>query len=161
MVTPSLDVALRVNSRWRRVSLKLESYNLTDSIKCRTARGLVEDLEGAGRLRPWIKLIESTSGNLDVALALLSREYDYLFTAVTDPKTNPALLDRIRNPGANVVCVTERDTTAGCLLSRPATVRDFLTAQPDTIRPNQYENPSQPARTLPADSTRDIQWPGD
>jgi cysteine synthase A len=144
MVTPLLDVALQVNSKWRRVSLKLESYNLADSIKYRTAQGLVEDLEGAGRLSPGIKLIESTSGNLGVALALLGREYDYRFTAVTDPKTDPTVVDRIRNLGANVVCVTEPDTTGGYLLSRLATVRDLLAAQPDAIWPNQYENPSNP-----------------
>jgi 2,3-diaminopropionate biosynthesis protein SbnA len=144
MATPLLDIALQVNSKWRRVSLKLESYNLADSIKYRTAQGVVEDLERADRLRPGIKLIESTSGNLGVALALLSREYDYRFTAVTDPKTDPTVLDRIRSLGANVVCVTEPDTTGGYLLSRLATVRDFLAAQPDAVWPNQYENPSNP-----------------
>ncbi|SRR6266487_2528302 len=144
MVTPLLDIALQVNSKWRRVSLKLESYNPGGSIKYRTAQGLVDDLERAGRLRPGITLIESTSGNLGVALALLSREYDYRFTAVTDPKTDPAVLDRIRSLGAQVICVTEPDTAGGYLLSRLAAVRDFLAAQPDAIWPNQYENPSNP-----------------
>lgn len=144
MMTPLLDIALQVNSKWRRVGLKLESHNLGGSIKYRTAQGLVEDLQRAGQLRPGKTLIESTSGNLGVALALLSREYDYHFTAVTDPKTDPAVLERIRNLGAQVICVTEPDSSGGYLLSRLATVRDFLTTQPDAVWSNQYENPSNP-----------------
>jgi|SRR6185437_13055171 len=144
MMTPLLDIALQVNSKWRRVSLKLESYNPAGSIKYRTAQGLVEDLERAGRLRPGITLIESTSGNLGVALALLSSEYGYRFTAVTDPKTDPTVLDRIRNLGAQVICVNEPDTAGGYLLTRLAAVRDFLAARPEAIWPNQYENPSNP-----------------
>lgn len=143
-MTPLLDIALQVNSKWRRVSLKLESYNPGGSIKYRTARGLVEDLARTGQLRPGITLIESTSGNLGVALALLSKEYDYRFIAVTDPKTDPTVLDHIRNLGAQVICVTGPETSGGYLLSRLATVRDFLTAQPEAIWPNQYENPSNP-----------------
>jgi 2,3-diaminopropionate biosynthesis protein SbnA len=144
MMTPLLDIALQVNSKWRRVSLKLESYNLGGSIKYRTARGLVEDLERADRLRPGITLIESTSGNLGVALALLSKEYDYRFAAVTDPKTDPAVLDHIRSLGAQVICVTEPDARGGYLLTRLARVRDLLRAQPEAIWPNQYENLSNP-----------------
>lgn len=144
MMTPLLDIALQVNSTWRRVSLKLESYNRGGSIKYRTALGLVEDLQRAGRLRPGKMLVESTSGNLGVALALLSEEYDYRFTAVTDPKTDPAVLDRIRSLGAEVICVTEPDSSGGYLLSRLAMVRDFLVAEPDVVWPNQYENPSNP-----------------
>jgi N-(2-amino-2-carboxyethyl)-L-glutamate synthase len=144
MVTPLLDIALQVNSKWRRVGLKLESYNPGGSIKYRTAQGLVADLQRAGRLRPGVTLIESTSGNLGVALALLSGEYDYRFTAVTDPKTDPTVLDRIRSLGAQVISVTEPDKAGGYLLTRLAAVRDFLAAQPDAIWPNQYENPSNP-----------------
>lgn len=145
VMTPLIDIALQVNSKWRRVSLKLESYNPGGSIKYRTAQGLVENLKRAGLLRPGITLIESTSGNLGVALALLSREYDYHFTAVTDPKTDPTVLDRIRRQGAHVICVTEPDTAGGYLLSRLAAVRDFLAAQPDAIWPNQYENLANPS----------------
>lgn len=144
MMTPLLDIALKVNSKWRRVSLKLESYNLGGSIKYRTALGLVTDLEQAGHLRPGITLVESTSGNLGVALALLSKEYDYRFTAVTDPKTDPTVLDRIRSQGAQLISVTEPDASGGYLLTRLAAVRDFLATQPDAIWPNQYENPSNP-----------------
>lgn len=144
MMTPLLDIALHVNSRWRHVSLKLESYNPGESIKYRTAQGLVENLKQAGRLWPGITLIESTSGNLGVALALLSTEYDFRFTAVTDPKTDPTVLDRIRSLGAQVICVTEPDKAGGYLLSRLAKVRDLLAEQPDAIWSNQYENPSNP-----------------
>lgn len=145
LVTPLLNVALQINSRWRCVGLKLESYNPGGSIKYRTAQGLVADLKKVGRLRPGMTLIESTSGNLGVALAMLSKEQGYRFTAVTDPKTDQTVLDRMRDLGAHLIRVTEPDRAGGYLLSRLSAIRDFLAARPDAIWPNQYENPANPA----------------
>jgi hypothetical protein len=69
--TPLVDVALRVDGRWRRVGLKLESHNPAGSIKDRTAYSLIRSLECMEELRPGDRLVESTSGNLGVALALI------------------------------------------------------------------------------------------
>lgn len=144
-MTPLLNVALRIGSRWRRIGLKLESYNPSGSIKYRTALGLIEGLEQSEKLKRGGLIIESTSGNLGVSLALLSQERGYRFIAVTDPKTDPAVLELIQRLGAQVIRVTEPDTAGGYLLSRLATVRNFLASHPEAIWPNQYENPSNPA----------------
>jgi cysteine synthase A len=143
-VTPLRDVALHIDSKWRRVGLKLESHNLSGSIKYRTAQGLIMGLEECNQLQPGKLIVESTSGNLGVALALLSRERGYRFTAVTDPKTDPTVIERIKDMGAQVICVTEPDTAGGYLLSRLMTVHQFLSEEPGAIWPNQYENPSNP-----------------
>jgi cysteine synthase A len=144
-LTPLVDVVLRIGPQWRHVGLKLESHNPGGSIKYRTARGLVKSLEEQGRLRTGASLVESTSGNLGVALALLSRARGYRFTAVTDPKTDPVVLERIEGLGARVMRVTEPDMAGGYLLSRLSAVRKLLAQEPGTIWPNQYENPSNPA----------------
>jgi cysteine synthase A len=143
--TPVQDVALRAGSRWCRVGLKLESCNPSGSIKYRTSVGLLSSLERCGQLEPGTRIIESTSGNLGVALALLCRARGYRFTAVTDPKTDPAVLERIAWLGAQVIRITEPDTAGGYLLSRLSAVRRLLADDAGAVWPNQYENPANPS----------------
>lgn len=142
--TPIVDIALKIESRWRKVGLKLESHNPSGSIKYRTACGLMSALEASGRLVPGAHLVESTSGNLGVALAFLSQERNYRFTAVTDPKTDPVVLERIQSMGAVVISVREPDEAGGYLLSRLAMIRRLLAEDEGLIWPNQYENPANP-----------------
>src|SRR3954468_22189447 len=92
------------------VFLKLEGFNVTGSIKIKTAIALVEDLERRGIARPGeTVLIESSSGNLGVALALVCAEKGYEFICVTDPNANRAALKGIALYGAEVIEVQERD----------------------------------------------------
>jgi len=142
--TPIVDIALKIGSRWRRVALKLESHNPSGSIKYRTARGLIKALEVSGRLAPCTHIVESTSGNLGVALAFLSQERNYRFTAVTDPKADPVMLEHIQSMGAVVICVQEPDEAGGYLLSRLAMIRRLLAEDRALVWPNQYENPANP-----------------
>jgi N-(2-amino-2-carboxyethyl)-L-glutamate synthase len=142
--TPIADITLEIGSRWRKVGLKLESYNPSGSIKYRTACGLIAALEMAGRLAPGTHLVESTSGNLGVALAFLSQARGCRFTAVTDPKADPAVLEHIQSMDAFVIIVREPDKAGGYLLSRLAMIRQLLAEDPASVWPNQYENPANP-----------------
>jgi N-(2-amino-2-carboxyethyl)-L-glutamate synthase len=142
--TPIVDITLKIESRWRKVGLKLESHNPSGSIKYRTACGLITSLERSGRLGPGTHVVESTSGNLGVALAWLSQARDYRFTAVTDPKADPVIVEHIRSMGAAVITVTEPDEAGGYLLSRLEMIRRMLADDRALIWPNQYENPANP-----------------
>lgn len=142
--TPIVDIALKIGSRWRKVGLKLESHNPSGSIKYRTARGLIKALEASGRLAPGMPLVESTSGNLGVALAYLCQARGYRFTAVTDPKADPVMLEHMQSMGAVVITVTEPDEAGGYLLSRLAMIRRLMGEDSAWIWPNQYENPANP-----------------
>src|SRR4051794_39814693 len=93
--TPIVDVALRIGGARRVVGLKLEGFNPGGSIKARTAASLVASLESDGLLRPGDTLVESTSGNLGVALALICAQRGYSFVAVVDPKIDPSVIDRM------------------------------------------------------------------
>ncbi len=142
--TPLVDVGLRIDDQWRTVGLKLESYNLAGSIKDRTAYALIRSLESVNALCAGDRLVESTSGNLGLALALMSRERGYSFTAVVDPKVDPLVVDAMRGFGADVVRVDERDHTGGYLLTRLDAVRRMV-LEDGLIWPNQYGNPANPA----------------
>ncbi len=142
--TPLVDVRLRIDGRWRGVGLKLESCNPAGSIKDRTAYALVRSLERMDRLHQGDRLVESTSGNLGVALAMISRERGYSFTAVVDPKVDPLVVDRMTSFGAEVVLTAEPDDTGGFLLSRLEVVRQMVSDE-GMIWPDQYANPANPA----------------
>jgi cysteine synthase A len=142
--TPIIDIGLKIRSRWRQVGLKLESHNPSGSIKHRTARSLIKALGVSGRLAPGAHLVESTSGNLGVALAFLGQERHYKFTAVTDPKADPAMLEHMRLMGAGVISVEEPDEAGGYLFARLAMIRRLLDEDPALVWPNQYENPANP-----------------
>jgi len=71
-----------------RLWAKLESQNPTGSIKDRIARAMVDDAEKAGRLGPGATLIEPSSGNTGIALALIARVRGYRVVVVMPANTS-------------------------------------------------------------------------
>jgi 2,3-diaminopropionate biosynthesis protein SbnA len=136
--TPMRRVEIECNGRITTVHLKLESANPGGSIKDRTALGLIFDAIRRGYLTEGKTVIESTSGNLGVAAALICEELGYPFIAVIDPKTTAENIAKIRAYGATVVCVEEPDETGGYLLSRLRYIERRLRLEPGLVWLNQY-----------------------
>ncbi|MEY4766470.1 MAG: 2,3-diaminopropionate biosynthesis protein SbnA [Pseudomonadota bacterium] len=125
-----------------RVWLKMEKYHPTGSIKYKTALEILDSLEAEGRLHPGDHIVESSSGNLGVALAWLCRQRGYRFTCVVDPNGLADNMRRIREHGGVTAMVTQRDPGGGYLAARLARVRELLAADPGAIWTNQYANPA-------------------
>jgi N-(2-amino-2-carboxyethyl)-L-glutamate synthase len=145
--TPLLNVGLRLNGQLRIIRVKLECTNPTGSVKDRTAFGLVRDCLEQGRLEKGSVLIESTSGNLGVALAFVAQRLGLEFIAVIDPKTSVENIVRMRQLGARIERVLEPDSEGGYLLSRLSRVRQILADDSERrmIWTDQYSNPANPA----------------
>ncbi|MGW0393050.1 pyridoxal-phosphate dependent enzyme [Streptomyces sp. NPDC003042] len=141
--TPVVRLRLNVDGTPRMLWLKLEAYNSYGSIKGRTALALWYDV--ADRVDPRAGLVESTSGNLGLALAAIAAAHRVPFTAVVDPRTSAALLHDVRALGARVITVEAPDGAGGFLLNRLSRVQDLLAGQPKLVWPNQYANPANPA----------------
>lgn len=75
------------------VLLKMEQYNPTGTAKIRMARNMVDEAEAQGLLTPGGWLVEATSGNTGIGLALIAAERGYKFTAVVD---NHSSVDKLR-----------------------------------------------------------------
>lgn len=142
--TPLVDLRVPLLGEQVRLSLKLEGCNRLGSIKERAATAMLGDLERRGLLVPGACIVESSSGNLAVALASLCRERGVRFLAVADPKMTAENLRRLRAVDAEVLIVEEGDRTGGYLLTRLATVRRLLAEHPSYLWTNQYANPANP-----------------
>ena len=141
--TPLVPLRLAIGGSERRLLLKLEGECPGGSIKDRTARGLLAELERSGRLRTGSILVESTSGNLGVSLARLARARGYGFVAVVDPKTTPENLSCMRALGARIEHVTRPDPTGGYLLSRLARVEELCSSE-QLVWTDQYSSSANP-----------------
>ncbi|GAA5111683.1 2,3-diaminopropionate biosynthesis protein SbnA [Haloechinothrix salitolerans] len=124
----------------REVLAKLELMNPGGSMKDRSARHIVASGLADGAIRPRSTLVESSSGNFGIALAMAARVHDLRFVCVIDPKTTSANATILRRLGATVEMVTEPDESGGYLHTRIARVKELVTTTPDAVWINQYAN---------------------
>lgn len=142
--TPIKSIVVRTVDGTYRLQLKLEGMNPFGSIKDRTADALVKDVERRGLLRPGSTIVESTSGNLGVALAAICRLRGYRFVAVVDPKVTPENLARMRAQGAILEVVGEADEHGSYLSTRVRRVREICASSDKYQWTAQYTNPANP-----------------
>ncbi|MFF4156092.1 2,3-diaminopropionate biosynthesis protein SbnA [Streptomyces sp. NPDC001678] len=124
------------------VFLKLEGLNPAGSVKLKTAVALVESLEREGALHTGSHVIESSSGNLGVALSVVCAAKGYPLTVVTDPNASRHSLRVMRSLRTEVVEVTTRDAQGGFLNTRINYIHRRLAEDPTLVWLNQYANPA-------------------
>ncbi|MEV6608030.1 2,3-diaminopropionate biosynthesis protein SbnA [Kutzneria sp. NPDC051319] len=122
--------------------LKCEAFNFAGSIKLKAAAEMVAAAERDGLLRPGSTLVESSSGNLGVALSMLAASRGYGFVCVTDSRCNLSTRRLMESLGAQVHVVTEPDADGGFLGARIAYVRALCAADNKYLWLNQYANPN-------------------
>jgi N-(2-amino-2-carboxyethyl)-L-glutamate synthase len=142
--TPMEPIYLVLGGMPRQIHLKLESENPTGSVKDRTGYGLLHALETQGLLRTESVVIESTSGNLGVALSFLCKLKGYRFIAVIDPKTTPEIIARMQALDAELDLIQQPDENGGYLLSRLARVHELCERFDEYVWTDQYSNPANP-----------------
>jgi cysteine synthase A len=132
---------LRFFARGHDVFLKLEEFNVSGSIKVKTAIGLIEDLERRGIAKPHeTVIVESSSGNLGIALSLVYAVKGYKFIWVTDSNSTRANIRGMELCGATVLVVKNRDPDGGFLRSRFKAIEEILQSEPNAVWLNQHNN---------------------
>ncbi|MGA4881001.1 2,3-diaminopropionate biosynthesis protein SbnA [Streptomyces lydicamycinicus] len=122
--------------------LKCEGFNFTGSVKQKAALEMVEAAEEAGRLSPGSVLVESSSGNLGVALSVIAASKGYRFVCVTDSRCNLASKRLMEALGATVHTIAEPAPEGGFLGARIAYVRKLCEEDARYVWLNQYVNPA-------------------
>jgi cystathionine beta-synthase len=123
------------------VLAKVESFNPGNSIKDRMAVKMVEDAEKDGRLKPGGTIVEGTSGNTGMGLALAAIVKGYKLICVSTDKQSKEKFDVLKAVGAKViVCPTNVD--ADDPRSYYSTSKRIADETPNSWYVNQYDNPS-------------------
>lgn len=121
--------------------LKCEGFNFAGSIKLKAATQMVEAAERAGVLRPDAIIVESSSGNLGVALSMIAASKGYQFLCVTDSRCNLSTRRLMEALGSRVHVITESDPERGLLGARLDYVRNLCASDARCVWLNQYTNP--------------------
>ena len=120
---------------------KLESFNPGGSAKDRSAYSILFHAREDGRINDDTVIIESSSGNLGIALAQICKLWKQRLICVVDPKITPQNKKLLKAYGAELDCVTEPDEVTGEFLqSRLNRVKELLQEIPNSYWPNQYSN---------------------
>jgi cystathionine beta-synthase len=123
------------------VLAKVETFNPGNSAKDRMAVKMVEDAEADGRLQPGGTIIEGTSGNTGMGLALVAIVKGYKLICVITDKQSKEKMDILRAVGAKViVCPTDVEPTDA--RSYYSVSRRLAEETPNSWYVNQYDNPS-------------------
>ena len=124
----------------RSIFLKCEGFNFAGAVKLKAATEMVEAAEREGRLGRGSTLIESSSGNLGVALSMIAASKGYRFICVTDSRCNLALNRLMATFGAEVQIIIEPDPVTGFLGARLDRVREIADSDKRIVWLNQYTN---------------------
>ena len=123
------------------VLAKVEYFNPGNSVKDRMALKMIEDAEADGRLKPGGTIVEGTSGNTGMGLALAAIVKGYKLICVSNDKQSPTKFDVLRAVGAEVV-VCPTDVPADDPRSYYSTSKRIAEETPNAWYVNQYDNPS-------------------
>lgn len=139
--TPLVQISSRVNSGAARVLAKVEFFNPGGSVKDRIALAMVEAAEASGKLHPGATIIEPTSGNTGVGLALVSAVKGY-HLVLTMPETMSVERRKLAAAyGAEIVLTPGSEGMKGAI----AKANEIAEERRGVIL-QQFENPANPAR---------------
>ncbi|WP_246550320.1 PLP-dependent cysteine synthase family protein [Photorhabdus caribbeanensis] len=126
------------------VFLKMENINPGGSIKDRIAVAMLERAEAQGELRPGMVVIEPSSGNTAIGLAMACAVKGYRFIAVFDRMVPPAKRDKIKAFGAEIIFLPEFEAGTDTVKHRIDLTKEIIRAYPNAFSPMQFENQVNP-----------------
>jgi cysteine synthase/molybdopterin converting factor small subunit len=138
--TPLVELARLSPEGGARIYAKLEGQNPTGSIKDRIAKTLIEAAEASGELEPGRELLEPTSGNTGISLAMVAKLKGYPLTCVLPENSTPERLRMLQLYGARIIFSPAGEGSNGA-------VRLALRLAADDARYfmlNQYANEANP-----------------
>jgi cysteine synthase len=123
-----------------RIWAKLESRNPTGSVKDRVARALIEDAEEKGLIGPGQVVLEPTSGNTGISLAMICRRKGYPLTVVMPENVTPERTQLLQMYGAEII-YSEGAKGSNGAVEKALELRD---SDPRYYMPYQYGNEANP-----------------
>jgi len=138
--TPLVELAALSPSPDVRLYAKLEGANPTGSVKDRIARQMIVEAEAEGRLRPGGTILEPTSGNTGIGLAMIARLRGYRFVAVMPDNVTRERRQVLELYGAEIVESPGAEGSNGAV----RLAQRMAAEHPEYVLLYQYGNPANP-----------------
>jgi cysteine synthase len=138
--TPMVDVSILSPNPGVRILAKLENLNPAGSVKDRIAKLLIEDAENDGTLSPGRTILEPSSGNTGIALAMIARTKGYPIKVVLPENVSIERRQMLEVFGAEIISSPGNEGSNGAV----ARARQLADEHPDWVFLNQYANEANP-----------------
>jgi [CysO sulfur-carrier protein]-thiocarboxylate-dependent cysteine synthase len=138
--TPLVELKRLTPKASVRIYAKLEGQNPTGSIKDRVAKAMIEAAEASGELQPGRELLEPTSGNTGISLALVAKLKGYPLTCVMPANATEERRRLLRLYGATIVDSPGDQGSNGAV----KLALEIAEREPRYFMPFQYANPANP-----------------
>ena len=122
-----------------RISVKLEGNNPAGSVKDRPAYSMIKHAEARGEIEPGDVLVEATSGNTGIALAMVAAVRGYRMTLIMPDNMSQERLTTMRAFGADIILVTKEE---GMMKARD--LAETMNAEGKAKMLDQFANPDNP-----------------
>ncbi len=123
------------------VAVKLEFYNPANSVKDRIGAAIIDAAEAAGALQPGGTIVEATSGNTGIALAMVAAARGYKLVLTMPESMSKERRALLRAFGAELILTPASEGMKGCV----ARSEEIAKERPGAILAHQFENPANPA----------------
>ncbi len=142
--TPIIELQKMVDEDSARVLVKYEGLNVGGSIKTRTAMNMILAAEEAGILKPDSIIVEPTSGNQGIGLALVGAVKGYEVVIIMPDSVSEERRLLVEHYGAKVVLIHDRGNIGDCIDECVKTAIRMKEENPRVYVPQQFENQANP-----------------
>ena len=126
------------------ILVKFEGMNVGGSIKTRTAYNMISEAEREGKLNKDSIIVEPTSGNQGIGLALVAAVRGYKARIIMPDSVSEERRKLMRHYGAEVILVHDAGNIGDCIQECIALSRKMAAEDPAVFLPKQFENPANP-----------------
>ena len=139
--TPILKVTNMIDENSADIYVKLEKFNPGGSVKDRAALGMIEKAEKEGLLKPGVTIVEPTSGNTGIGLAMIGKLKGYKVIIIMPETMSKERRDLIKAYGAELVLTEGAKGMKGAIEKATQMVKDY-----GYFMPQQFENIANPEK---------------
>ena len=143
--TPLISLSHMVDDDSARILVKFEGLNVGGSIKTRTAYNMIVEAEKMGKINKDTIIVEPTSGNQGIGLALVGAVRGYKTKIIMPDSVSEERRKLVKHYGAEVILIHDAGNIGECIEECLQTALRMQAEDPNVFVPQQFENPANPA----------------
>ncbi|MGN1131622.1 MAG: cysteine synthase A [Ruminococcus sp.] len=142
--TPIVRLNHMTDSSMAEILVKFEGLNVGGSIKTRTALNMIEDAERKGLINKDTVIVEPTSGNQGIGLALIGAVKGYKTIIIMPDSVSEERRKLVQHYGAEVIIIHDEGNIGECIDRCVEKAQELAKADKNVFVPQQFENPANP-----------------